>query len=118
MVIPLATGIQPISEGWIGLDAEVRRADIPIRQVLFIISHFRRNVKTVSPFVRVQHTPEKRRARGSLLSGGCRETVKRIHQPPNAFRLGTFFKVCAMLGLETETGMCQERRHVLRMGWV
>ena len=31
---PLAIGIQPVSEGWIGLDAEARRADTPIRQVL------------------------------------------------------------------------------------
>ena len=31
---PWQPGIQPISEGWIGLDAEARRADIPIRQVI------------------------------------------------------------------------------------
>ena len=30
----MATGIQPISRGWIGLDAQARRGDIPIRQVI------------------------------------------------------------------------------------
>lgn len=45
-------------------------------------------------------------AQGTLVSGVCREKVKRIHpHTPNAFRgLGTFLKVCVMLGLETETG--------------
>ena len=32
--LPLATGIQPVSRGWIGLDAKMRRGDTPIRQVI------------------------------------------------------------------------------------
>ena len=32
--VSLATGIQPVSRGWIGLDAKVRRDDTPIRQVI------------------------------------------------------------------------------------
>ena len=31
---PWQPGIQPVSRGWIGLDAEARRGDTPIRQVL------------------------------------------------------------------------------------
>ena len=34
----MATGIQPVSRGWIGLDAEARRGDTPIRQVIWSIS--------------------------------------------------------------------------------
>ena len=37
----------------------------------------------------------------------------------NAFRgPGTFFKVCVMLGLETETGMCPKRCGVWNIGRV
>ena len=35
-----------------------RRGGIPVQQVIFILPHFRRNVKTVLHFVRVQHTIE------------------------------------------------------------
>ena len=40
----------------------------------------------------------------------------RIHpHTPNAFLgLSTLFKVCVMLGLDTETGVCQECWRVLR----
>ena len=42
---PLAIGIQPVSEGWIGLDTWARRADTPIRQVLKSVSQRRNNYK-------------------------------------------------------------------------
>ena len=34
----MATGFQPVSWGWIGLDAEARRDDTPIHQVIKSIS--------------------------------------------------------------------------------
>ena len=33
--VPWQLSIQPVSRGWIGLDAEARRGDTPIRQVIF-----------------------------------------------------------------------------------
>lgn len=56
---PLATGIQPVSRGWIGLDAKVRRGDTPIRQV--ILEYITKtNELQISPHL--SYTHPKRRA--------------------------------------------------------
>ena len=62
--VPLATGIQPVSEGWIGLDAEARRADTPIRQVIQSVSEKYANYKLYSslrPLVRLASSREPRK---------------------------------------------------------
>ena len=59
---PWQLSIQPISEGWIGLDAEAHRADIPIRQVLKSITQKSKKLQISSPSTHPPQIHSKRHA--------------------------------------------------------
>lgn len=52
--VSLATGIQPVSRGWIGLDAKMRRGDTPIRQV--IIEYITKTTELQVPWLNIGHS--------------------------------------------------------------